>query len=353
MPRFIHHYLCISALAAGFGALLATSAAAQSAASSAYVGPTTQATYAPIATAGADGGMVKPLPARVGPISDELRQSFRIPPFYTKGIVVRGMPIMGSDKVSDWAFLECGYVLDHMLADSPPRVLAALARSKVKVGIISVVEYTMDIPENQRPANLTPQAGAFQDRRSRGLGGLPLATCGEENLLNLRGDPYRAEDITIHEFSHTVASAIRRVEPQWYAQLKQTYQHAMAAGLFAHSYSATDEQEYWAEGAQAWFDCASPRKDATVHSGIWTRDQLKAYDPDLARLLADVYGDGKWRYVRADNRPLIADGVTMTRMPEELAHLAGLDREKMPMFDFRNSPRVRALAATQPSGRAG
>jgi hypothetical protein len=350
MLRSIRSIIRIGIVGAAFAGLSA-SALAQPTAASAYVGPTTQATYTPIAIPDADGTLAKQPPVRVGPISDELRQNFRIPPFYTKSIVVRGMPIIGSAKVSDWAFLECGYVLDHMLADSPPRVLAALARSKVKVGIISVVEYTMDIPENQRPANMTTQAGAFQDRRSRGLGGLPLATCGEENLLNLRRDPYRAEDITIHEFSHTVASAIRRVEPEWYAQLKQTYQRAMAAGLFAHSYSATNEQEYWAEGAQAWFDCASPRKDPTVHSGIWTRDQLKAYDPDLARLLADVYGDGKWRYVRADNRPLDADGATMTRTPEELTHLAGLDRDKMPMFDFRNSPRIRA-AATQPTGRA-
>jgi hypothetical protein len=316
----------------------------------AYRGPTTTATYVPMSTPGEADQSTSPSPQRVGPIPEAVRRDFKIAPFYTKSITVRGMPIIGSDKVSDYAFLECGYVLDHMLADSPAWVRSALTRAKVRVGIISVVEYTMDIPENQTQRNLRPTAAAFQDRRSRGLGGIPLATCAEENLLNLPSDPYRHEDITIHEFSHTVAYAIGAVDRDWYRRLRQTYQQAMKAGLFAHSYSATDEQEYWAEGAQAWFDCADPKKDPVVHSGIWTREQLKRYDPDLAALLAQVYGDGLWRYVRTDGKPLIADDQTTTRPASELAHLAGLDRTQLPAFNIRNSPRVRAVAAaTQPT----
>jgi hypothetical protein len=320
--------------------------AATSQPSSSYRGPTTTASYVPLSTAADNGPATSPTPQRVGPISETVRRHFDIPPFYTKGIIVRGMPIIGSDKVSDYAFLECGYVLDHMLAGSPAWVRSALTRAKVKVGIISVVEFTMDIPENQTQRNMRPAAAAYQDRRSRGLGGIPLATCGEENLLNLSSDPYRHEDITIHEFSHTVAYAIGAVNRDWYRRLRQTYQQAMKAGLFAHSYSATDEQEYWAEGAQAWFDCADPKKDPAVHSGIWTREQLKHYDPDLATMLAEVYGDGPWRYVRTDGKPLIADGQTTTRPASELAHLAGLDRAQLPAFNIRNSPRVQA---TQPT----
>lgn len=51
--------------------------------------------------------------------------------------------------------------------------------------------------------------------------------------------------------------------------------------------------EYWAEGTQSWFD-ASLRSD--VNSGINTRVKLKAHDPHLAAVLAEVYGDGPWRY---------------------------------------------------------
>ena len=46
-------------------------------------------------------------------------------------------------------------------------------------------------------------------------------------------------------------------------------------------------QEYWAEGAQCWFDCANPRNSG----GASNRDELKAKDEPLAALLTEVYGD--------------------------------------------------------------
>jgi len=309
-----------------------------------FKGITTDRTYTPLPVVDANGAATTQPAIGVEPISDELRREYRIDPFYTKTLTIDGIPIIGSKKVSDYAFLECAYTLDHMLMNSPKRVRDALIFCRVRVGIISVVEYTMDIPENQTPRNMQPVQAAFQDRRSRGLGGLPLATCAEENLLNLRSDPYRAENITIHEFSHTVASSMRRVDPAWYEHLRDIYRQAMSEGLFANSYSATNEQEYWAEGAQAWFDCAAQRKDPTVHSGIWYREQLKTYDPRLARLLADIYGDGPWRYIRTDGRPLRVGDIVLTRTPEELAHLQGLDRALIPAFNLYNSPRIQALA---------
>ncbi|MGC4030587.1 MAG: hypothetical protein QM754_02400 [Tepidisphaeraceae bacterium] len=304
-----------------------------------YVGATTANTYQPVDSVAAA--------LSVKPIDDALRQSFEIPAFYRKAAVIRGIPVIGSEKVSDYAFLEIAYQIDRSLADSPKWVIDALQASKVRMGIIACVEYTMDIPENQTPENLVPKEAAFQDRRSRGLGGLPLATCGEENLLNLRGDPYYNENITLHEFSHTLASAIQEARPEWYRKLRQTYRQAMKEGLFASSYSATNEQEYWAEGVQAWFNCASPKKDAKVHSGIWYREQLRAYDPRLAALIEEVYGDGTWRYVKSTNEPVTAGGKTYTRPEAELAHLVGIDRTKMPRFDFNNSPRIQAYKPEQ------
>jgi hypothetical protein len=210
--------------------------------------------------------------------------------------------------------------------------LEALLNSKVRMGIIAATEYTMDIPENQRPEMLA--RAAYHDRRSRGLGGLPMATCGEENLLNLRGDPYTRENITLHEFAHTLASAIRRVNRPWWDRLGEAYEQAKASGTYGRSYAISNAQEYWAEGTQCWFDCANPRNAG----GASTRDELKAKDPALAALLTEVWGDGPWRYVKTINRP-----------PQEISHLAGMDRSSLPEFSFNNSPRIRA-AATQPGG---
>jgi alpha-glucosidase len=267
---------------------------------------------------------------QVVPISDELRRDYGLNPFWTKCAVIHGVVIIASEKVSDYALLECAWTLDHLLSGRTMAV-EALVRSKVRVGVIGATQFTMDIPENQRPQML--ERAAYNDRRSRGLGGLPMTTCAEENLLNLRGDPYTRENITIHEFSHTLASAIRRVDRAWYERLREAYSQAKAKGDYGRSYAMTNEQEYWAEGAQCWFDCANPRNSG----GASTRDELKAKDPALAALLTEVYGDGPWRYVKTMNRP-----------PEEVAHLAGMDRASLPEFSFNNSPRIRA-AATNPA----
>src|SRR6185503_16132802 len=146
--------------------------------------------YQPLpANPGGSHGITNPADVRVVPIDDELRRSYRIDPFYKKTLTSAGVVIVGSDKVSDWAFLEAAYTLDHQLHDSPGWVRDALTTNKVRLAILAVVEYTMDLPENNR-RNRTVAEAAFQDRRSRGLGGLPDCSCAEENLLNLRGDPY-------------------------------------------------------------------------------------------------------------------------------------------------------------------
>ncbi len=286
--------------------------------------PTRPLSYTPLPSTDEHGAEKPGQPIRVDAIQESLRKEYRLDPFYKKYTEIVGIPIIGSENVSDYAFLECAWTLDHLLHG---RTMAhdALIKSKVRVGIIAVTEYTMDIPENQRPDMLA--RGAYNDRRSRGLGGRRFTTCAEENLLNLRGDHYVRENITIHEFSHTVASCIRAVNPDWYDRLREAYKQAKERGDYGRSYAITDEQEYWAEGAQCWFDCANPRNAG----GAANRDQLKAKDPALAKLLTEVYGDGRWRYVKPENRPA-----------DDVQHLAGLDRSKLPAFDIRKSPRVQA-----------
>jgi hypothetical protein len=65
-------------------------------------------------------------------------------------------------------------------------------------------------------------------------------------------------------------------------------------------YAATNPAEYWAEGVQDWFD--TNRTMDHDHSLLRTRDQLKAYDPPLAALCAEVLGDTPWRFVSPRQR---------------------------------------------------
>ncbi|RYX85682.1 hypothetical protein EON83_04910 [bacterium] len=304
-----------------------------------YRGVTTETSYQPLSIAAP--------PIRVTAISPEMRQEFGIPDFYAKGLMIRGLPIVSSNRASDYALLECSYTLDHMFADSPAWVTEALTKSKARMALMSSLEYTMDLPENllwQNDRSL--QKMAFWDERARGMGGLPDASCAEENLLNLKSDPYKSENITIHEFSHTLASAIKESNPEWYKKLVATYKKAMAEGRFANTYSASNEQEYWAEGAQMWFDCAVIKADKSVHNGIWNREQLKTYDPELSKILSEVFGEGTWRYIRTDGQPLQVNGQTYTRPAAEMMHLAGLDRNLIPAFNIAKSPRVQALKAS-------
>jgi hypothetical protein len=306
---------------------LASAADQPSDAATAVVEPS----YTPMPTVNDDGTTTANEPIHVSEIPESVRTEFKVPAFYKKYTMFRGIPIIGSENVSDYAFLECAFTLDHLLhGRSLP--YDALIKAHSKIGIIAVTEYTMDIPENQNP-RMTAK-GAYNDGRSRGLGGLPLTTCAEENLLNLKGDKYTRENITIHEHAHTIASAIRRVQPEWYERLRDAQKAAKERGDYGDTYAMTNEQEYWAEGAQCWFDCANPRNSG----GASNRAELKAKDPALAQLLTEVYGDGEWKYVKTMNRPA-----------EEQKHLAGMDRAKYPVFDLSKSPRVRAerLAAEE------
>jgi hypothetical protein len=287
--------------------------------------------YTPLPILNDDGTSTPSEPIRVTEIPEKIREEFNIKPFYKKCAIIRGIPVIGSENVSDFAFLECAWTLDHLLhARKLP--YDALIKAKSKIGIIAVTEYTMDIPENQNPRMMAK--GAYNDGRSRGLGGLKLTTCAEENLLNLKGDKYTRENITIHEHAHTIASAIRQVQPEWYERLKEAQKAAKERGDYGNSYAISNEQEYWAEGAQCWFDCANARNAG----GASNRAELKAKDPALAELLSEVYGDGDWRYVKTMNRPA-----------EDTKHLAGMDRSLFPAFDLSKSPRVRAekLAAEE------
>jgi len=165
--------------------------------------------------------------------------------------------------------------------------------------VMAPTEMTTDVPEH---SDLTPKD--YWDRRARGLGATrhrPAVSCGEENLLNLRGDRYRNENILIHEFSHAIHRfGIGAIDKTFDARLKETYQKALDKGLWQDTYAATNHSEYWAEGVQSYFDCNAPA--GGVHNDVNTREKLAKYDPELFGLIDEVFRQSKFRYVRYDRR---------------------------------------------------
>jgi cyclophilin family peptidyl-prolyl cis-trans isomerase len=255
----------------------------------------------------------------VGPIPSELRRSAKLDPFYQKCMMVDQLPIVGSEKVSDAALLEAAYIVRHMLAGRP-ELIQALATNGVKIAVMAHNEYTTDLPE-QRDMKPT----AFWDSRARGLGG---RTCSgaEENLLCYPGDPYSTENLLIHEFGHVIeGEGMRALDPAFGARVKAAYRSATARGLWKDTYAGSNAGEYWAECTQDWFD--NNRHDDALHNHVHARAMLKEYDPEAAKLCAEVFGDHPWHYLKPMERPAA-----------ERAHLAGFDPAAAPHFHWRNVP---------------
>lgn len=254
--------------------------------------------------------------AAVRPVSDSLRREAQLAPFYQKHIDLDSFPILGSSNVSDYAMLEAAWIVRQMLTNRSD-IIRALATNGARLVVMAHNEYTTDIPEQ---ANMTPKV--YWDRRARGLGGR-IASCAEENMLSFPGDPYSTENILVHEFSHVIHGvALRAIEPTFNRRLREAYQSATNAGLWKGTYAASNPGEYWAEAAQNWFD--DNRHDDALHNHVHTRAQLKEYDPKVAALCAEVFGDGPWRY----QKPAL-------RAAADRAHLAGYDASKAPRFQWR------------------
>jgi alpha-glucosidase len=231
---------------------------------------------------------------KVTEVPKELRETLKLDPFYQKYTHFKSFPILSSAKVSDAGLLEARDIVAHMLADRDD-ILQALLKKKARVVVMAPTEMTTDVPEQK---NMKPKD--YWDKRARGLGG-KITSCGEENLLNLKGDRYAKENILVHEFAHCIhEQGLRSVDPKFDGKLKATYERAMDKGLWKKTYAATNYKEYWAEGVQSYFDCNNPPN--AVHNDINTREKLAKYDPDLFELIDEVFKQSKWRYVRYDVR---------------------------------------------------
>lgn len=240
----------------------------------------------------------------------------KVPAFYTKHLDADGYPIVASANVSDYALKEAAYLVNLMLAKRPD-VRAAMVKSGSRLCIIAHNEFTTDLPEWawMRPKD-------FWDARARGMGGSatdPLCSCGEENLLAYPGDPYAAECILIHEFAHNIhLRGMATVDPTFDRRVKAAYDSAMKAGLWKGKYAAVNHHEYFAEGVQSWFD--NNRVNDHDHNHVHLRSQLIEYDPGLAALCREVFGDTELKYTKP-----------ATRLH---GHLAGYDPSAAPKFTW-------------------
>lgn len=236
------------------------------------------------------------------------------PAFYKKYTEASGYPIVASGTVNDYALREAAYLTDMMLVKIP-KVRDAMIESGSRLCLIAWNEFTTDLPEF---AHFKPTD--FWDARARGTGGSetdPYCSCGEENLLGYPGDPYSTESILIHEMAHNIhLRGVLRLDPTFDHRLRKIYDAAMAKGLWKGKYASVNDREYFAEGVQSWFD--NNREEDHDHNHVNTRAELKEYDPGLAELCREVFGETELKYTRPETR--------LT------GHLAGYDPATAPKF---------------------
>ena len=251
------------------------------------------------------------------PPSTAVRKTFNLDPFYVQWVDVEGLPVIASAKVNPYAVKEAAWLIRQMIGHRQD-VLQALVKNNVRFAVMAHNELTTQIPEH---SDLQPDY--YWDRRARGLGSTPArpaVSCGEENLLNYNGDPYWTENILVHEFAHAIhLMGLNTVDPDFDDRLETTYNAAKEKGLWKDTYAITNKAEYWAEGTQSWFD--TNRANDSEHNHVDTREKLKEYDPALATLLTEVYGDMDWRYNQAITRA-------------HLSHLQGFNPEASPKFEW-------------------
>ena len=250
-----------------------------------------------------------------------------IPACYTQRESAHGFPIVATAKTNPIALKEVAYLLNLML-DHRPDVRQAMIDSGARMIIMAHDEYTTDLPEFARLAHEPVKgyealsAKAYWDSRARGLGGSqtdPFCSCAEENVLGLSGDPYEKECIVIHEFAHNIhLRGLLNVDPSFDTRLKDAYDAAMKAGLWRGKYPSVNHHEYWAEGVQSWFD--DNRVNDHDHNHVHLRSQLIEYDPGLAALCREVFGDTELHYTKP-----------ATRLT---GHMAGYDPSKAPAFTW-------------------
>jgi len=249
---------------------------------------------------GAETGQpVELIPDYVAAVVGPVPESLGLDPFYRKYVDANGIPVVSSEKVPDAALLVMRDIITTMLLTRPDLRESMIERGW-RTGVIAETEMTMDIPEYRgfkapgapRDEPMTQADRDYHANRSRGMGGNPT-TGAEENLLGYPGTRYWGEHIFVHEFSHAIHSAIRRVDPGMAEEIKVAYETAMAEGKYVGTdgrrhYATTNESEYWAEGVQWWFfsnygECFSG--NVIVESP----KDLESYDPTLYELIGRVF----------------------------------------------------------------
>jgi hypothetical protein len=217
--------------------------------------------------------------------------------------------------------LEANYLIREMFAYRHD-ILKALIDADLRFVVIAENEKVTDVPEyhdlqRKRWWNNQRRSPGYNRRRS-------IISCTEENLLNRPNDKNAGECVLIGQFARALhqVTGLREVDKEFESKKKQQYElhvkrmdkqfdeklaglfdKAKREGLWEATVAGKTSGDYWAEGVQSWFD--ANREGGREHNHVNTREELEAYDPDLAKLVAEIFRHNErvdWRYQPKERR---------------------------------------------------
>jgi alpha-glucosidase len=158
--------------------------------------------------------------------------------FFSKELFFHGIPIKAHKVVSDEAMYGANDRISMMLSNLP-MVVSNLVAAGVELHIIGRNQVTTDLPEWRKDKGkpIPEYNGLTRDQRTRGMGGR-LTSCGEENLLKLKGDHYYGRDICIHEFAHAIYQY--GVQQEVRDRIRKQFDSSLAKGLWNKAYAASN-----------------------------------------------------------------------------------------------------------------
>jgi len=230
----------------------------------------------------------------------------------SKCVWCRGFFILGTKGVSDEAMLEADRIIRNMFRYRHD-VLKAIIGVNVQLVVIEQGQSPRDIPDVKKI-----RRKQFANRQ----GSLFRFTTAEANLLKSAGDQAAGENLLIRDIALLMyyITGLREVDPEYDKRkhvqqyekgleridrrfdekVRDLYRKAKKRKLWAGTPAMKNRFNYFAEGAQSFFNA---NKIITLGGDrVNTREQLQAYDPDLALFIGDVFKHPErvdWRYSEA------------------------------------------------------
>ncbi|XP_023321253.1 uncharacterized protein LOC111695985 isoform X2 [Eurytemora carolleeae] len=206
-----------------------------------------------------------------------------------------GFPVITDSLANDASLERTAWTLDNIMSTVDPYVTNIMIQAFFRQAVMGRFpsEVVTSLPEY---SHLDPNF--WYNRRGCGAtDGIPVGSNAEEDVLCYSDDLYFDQDITVHEFAHSLhLLGFKHTWPEFQQELDVAYANAYANSLwgwgYIGSYAMTNDEEYFAEGLQAYFDVGYPYDE---QGAPWNRALLYQKDPTLAKIIDRFMKQNPWR----------------------------------------------------------